>query len=246
MRDAKLIAALLPLANAFNRHYLRLRVRGTEYLRSGPALYVSNHNGGIAGPDLSCTLATLWNTLGPDAPIYAMAHDFAMKQFTPLGALLARFGAVRASPENARSILESGGQLLVYPGGDLDAYRSSAQRDEIVFGRRSGFVRLARATGVPIVPIVVHGAHRSAWVLSDGEHIARAIGLPSWGRLERFPIALALPWGVALGPWIPYFPLPFPITLAVLPPMTIGDESDDEARERVRAAMQRKLTELAR
>lgn len=247
MRDAKLIARLLPFANAFNERYLRLRVLGRENLTRDPALFVANHNGGIAGPDLSCTLATLWNELGADAPLYAMAHDFAMRQLTPLGHVLARFGAMRASPDNARRVLSAGGHVLVYPGGDLDAYRPSSRRNEIVLGNRSGFIRVARATGVPMVPIVAQGAHRSAWVLTDGERLARAIRLREWGRLERFPIALALPWGIALGPWIPYLPLPFPVTLAILPPMRVQqDETDDEARERVRSAMQAKLDELAR
>lgn len=247
VRDPRLIARVLPIANAFNRLYLRLRVSGEEHLRGGPTLFVANHNGGIAGPDLSCTLATLWNALGPEAPLYALAHDFAMRQVTAFGAVLGRFGAVRASPDNARRILGAGGHVLVYPGGDLDAYRASSRRDEIVFGKRNGFVRVARETGARIVPIVAHGAHRSAWVLSDGEELARRMRLRSWGRLERFPIALALPWGVALGPWAPYLPLPFPVTLSILPPTTIGEhEPDDDARERVRSAMQSALDELAR
>ena len=66
-RDPELIARLLPVARAFNANYLRLRVRGVENIPSGPALFVSNHNGGIAGPDLSCTLATLWHARGPEA-----------------------------------------------------------------------------------------------------------------------------------------------------------------------------------
>ena len=147
MRDPRLIARVLPIANAFNRLYLRLRVLGEEHLRGGPTLFVGNHNGGIAGPDLSCTLATLWNALGPETPLYALAHDFAMRQLTPLGRVLGRFGAVRASRDNARRILGAGGHLLVYPGGDLDAYRASSRRDEIVFGRRNGFVNIARETG---------------------------------------------------------------------------------------------------
>lgn len=245
-RDAELIARVLPIAKAFNEKYLRLRVRGIEHVGGAPAVFVSNHNGGIAGPDLACTLATLWDARGADAPIYALAHDFAMRQFTPLGMVLQRFGALRACPTNARRVLERGGQVLVYPGGDLDAYRTSDRRDEIVFGERSGFVRVAREARAPIVPIVVHGAHRSAWIVSDGEALARAINLPRWGRLERFPIAFALPWGLAVGPWTPYLPLPFAVTLQVLPPMYVGDgETDAEARERVRAAMQRALDCMA-
>ncbi len=245
-RDPELIARLLPVARAFNANYLRLRVRGVENIPSGPALFVSNHNGGIAGPDLSCTLATLWHARGPEAALYALAHDFAMRQFTPLGRVLQRFGAIRASPSNVRRVLARGAQALVYPGGDLDAYRTSDRRDEIIFGSRSGFVRAAREASAPIVPMVVHGAHRSALIVSDGEVLARAIGLPRWGRLERFPLAFALPWGVAFGPWTPYLPLPFPVTLEVLPAMYIGDETDDDGRERVRRAMQASLDRMAR
>jgi 1-acyl-sn-glycerol-3-phosphate acyltransferase len=245
-RDPRLIARVLPIVRAFNENYLHLCVRGIENVTSHPVLFVSNHNGGIAGPDLSCTLATLWDVRGPDAPIYALAHDFAMRQFTPLGAVLQRFGAIRASQQNALRVLAGGGQVLVYPGGDLDAYRRSDRRNEIVFGSRSGFVRVARDAAVPIVPIVVHGAHRNAWIMSDGEVLARAIGMPRWGRLERFPIALAMPWGIALGPWLPYLPLPFPVTLDILPAMYVEDEDDAVARERVRGVMQASLDRMAR
>lgn len=244
-RDPALIARLLPAVRAFNRRYLRLSVRGLERLPSGPALFVSNHNGGIAGPDLVCTLATLWDARGPEAPLHALAHDFAMRQLPPLGRALQRFGAVRACPENALRALACGGSVLVYPGGDLDAYRHSRRRDEIVFGDRSGFVRVARQASVPIVPIVVHGAHRSAFIFSEGETLARAMALPRWGRLERFPLALALPWIFAPGPWIPYLPLPFPITLEVLAPMQV-DGDDDVMREHVRVSMQRCLDALSR
>ncbi|MFZ6182806.1 lysophospholipid acyltransferase family protein [Nannocystis pusilla] len=246
-RDAGLIAAILPLVAGFNRHYLRLRVDGVEHLRRGPVLYVGNHNGGIAGPDLACTLGCLWNALGPESPLYALAHDFAMRHVRPVGAALQRFGAVRATPQNALRILRAGGQVLVYPGGDLEAYRHSRRRDEIVLGSRTGFVRVAQAAGVPIVPIVAHGAHSSAYIFSEGSAIARAIGLKRWARLERFPLALALPWGFAPGPWIPYLPLPFSVRLRVLPPIPAPSEADPATlREQVRSRMQGALDELAR
>jgi len=137
--------------------------------------------------------------------------------------------------------------VLVYPGGDLDAYRHARRRDEVVLGRRTGFVRVAQAAGVPIVPVVAHGAHRSAYIFSEGEAIARALDLKRWARLERFPLALALPRGLALGPWIPYLPLPFPIQLRLLPPIEAPAGADPEAiRGRVQAAMQAALDELAR
>ena len=246
-RDASLVAAVLPLARAFNRAWVRLRVDGLEHLPKSRALLVANHNGGIAGPDLACTFGTLWNHLGPEAPLYALAHDFAMKHVPALGAVLQRFGAVRASQRNAMRLIERDALCLVYPGGDLDAYRDSTRRDEVVLGHRTGFVRVAQQTGAPIVPIVAHGAHRSAWVLSDGETIARALRLQEWARVSRFPIALALPWGISLGPWTPWLPLPFSIRLRVLPPIEVAQDDDPATvREEVRTRMQAALNELSR
>ena len=245
-RDPRVIRALLPAFEAFARHYVRLERDGLEHVPTGPAMFVGNHNGGIAGPDLPCTLATLWRTRGCEAPLYALAHDFAMRQLTPLGRALQRLGAVRATPGNARRVLETGGQVLVYPGGDLDAYRASRDRDRVILGERTGFVRVAQATGAPIVPVVVQGAHRSAWIVSDGAALAAALRLPRWGRLARFPIALALPWGLGLGPWTPYLPLPFTMRLRVLPAITpAADDDPAEVREQVRARMQAALDDLA-
>jgi 1-acyl-sn-glycerol-3-phosphate acyltransferase len=245
-RDPELIAAILPFARLANERYLRLRIEGFDRLPSGPALYVGNHNGGIAGPDLCCTLATLWDARGPEAPLYALAHDFAMRQVEAFGAVIQRFGALRAAPGTALRALQSGAQVLVYPGGDLDAYRHASRRDEVILGPRTGFVRVAQAAGVPIVPIVAHGAHRSAYIFSEGEALARFLGLKRWARLERFPLAFSFPWGLTVGPWLPYMPLPFPIQLRALPPIEApADEDPAEIRERVRAAMQTALDDLA-
>lgn len=247
-RSPERIARLLPLARLLCRRYFRLRAEGLEHLAGvGPALFVGNHSNGVAGPEIPCTLLSLWETRGPEAPVYALAHDFAMRQFTPFGRLIQPFGGIRAAPENARRVLSSGGQLLVYPGGDLEAYRHYRRRDEIIFGPRTGFVRLAQEAGAPIVPVVAHGAHRSALIFTEGEEIARTLGLKRWARLERFPLALALPWGLAAGPWIPYLPLPFPVRLRFLPPVhVLPGEDPAEARERLRARMQAALDDMAR
>ena len=245
-RDPDLIASILPLVTVLSERYLRLRREGFDSIQRGPVLYVGNHNGGIAGPDVACTLGSLWEARGPEAPLYALAHDFAMRHFHPLGTLIQRFGALRARPENAVRALAAGAQVLCYPGGDLDAYRPARHRDTVVLGARTGFVRVAQAARVPIVPIVAHGAHRSAYILSEGAGIARLLRLKRWARIERFPIALALPWGLALGPWTPYLPLPFPIQLRMLPSMPApADEDPAVIGERVRAAMQTALDELA-
>ncbi len=244
-RDPELIARCLPLVGWYTRRYVRLHVEGLENITRDPALFVGNHNGGIFGPDLLCTLATLWSELGPEAPLYAMAHDFAMRQFTPLGRVLRRFGALRAHPDNARRVLSAGGQVLVYPGGDIDAYRSFRRRDQVVLGERVGFLRVARDAGVPIVPVVAQGAHRSALILYEGAGLARRVRMKRWARLERFPVAICLPWGLALGPWLPYLPLPFAVRLRFLPAVRVQPGASlGGSLARVRDSMQRALNDL--
>jgi 1-acyl-sn-glycerol-3-phosphate acyltransferase len=245
-RQPELIRRVLPGVRWYMRHYVRLRVEGLELLRCEPTLFVANHNGGIFGPDLVATLGVLWSSLGPSAPVYALAHDFAMKQLTPLGRVLQRFGALRAHPDNARRALRRGAQVLVYPGGDVEAYRHHSQRDRIMLGGRRGYLRLARELGVPIQPIVTQGAHRSALILAEGKRIARLTRLQAWARVQRFPVAVCLPWGVAVGPWLPYLPLPFALRMRVLPSTLVGqDENLEDAHARVTGAMQLALSELA-
>ncbi len=241
-RDPAVIEAILPAMELINRHWLHLRVEGTEHLRAAPVLYVGNHNGGVMGPDLSCTLATMWRALGPATPLYAMAHDFAMRHVRPLGRFLQSVGAMRADPANAERVLEAGHPVLAYPGGDLDAFRHFRDRNRIVFGPRTGFVRLAQRAHVPIVPVVAQGAHSSAVILHEGEWLARTLGLTRWSRLQRFPLALAFPWGFSAGPWVPYLPLPLPVRLRVLPPLEVPPDVEpsdirDEVVRRMQAAM---------
>ena len=77
--------------------------------------------------------------------------------------------------------------------------------------------------------------------------IARHLRLKQWARLERFPLALALPWGVAVGPWLPWLPLPFPIRLRFLSPRIVPADAEPNAvRDGLRAEMQSALDDMAR
>ncbi len=92
--------------------------------------------------------------------------------------------------------------------------------------------------------MVAAGAHRSAYIFWEGEWLARRLRMQTWARLERFPLALALPWGIAPGPWLPYLPLPLPfaVQLKILPPVHVSRREDvTRAGQRVQVMMQRAL-----
>lgn len=144
--------------------------------------------------------------------------------------------------------------MLVYPGGDIDSWRAQRDRDKVVFGPRRGYIRLALREAVPIVPVISAGAHDTWYVLSDGRWLAKLLRVDRKLRLKAWPIVLSVPWGLTIGPPLPYLPLRTRIDQEVLEPMHFertGEEAaaDDEYVEschrRVHGAMQRTLTRLA-
>jgi 1-acyl-sn-glycerol-3-phosphate acyltransferase len=167
-------------------------------------LLVGNHSGGIYMPDVAALFAAWVRRFGPDRPLRPLGFDLPFS-VPGLGALLPRLGAVRAHPATAHALLARGECVLVYPGGDRDDYRTWRARHRIDLDHRTGFIRLALRTGVPLVPVVCHGSHETLVVVSRGDRIAKALRLDRLMRVKVFPIILA-PAGVAPG-WLPYLPL---------------------------------------
>lgn len=250
-RDPEFIRKALPFLQPLFERYHQLEVTGFEHVPTGPALVVGNHNGGIMSPDMFGLMVAFWRERGADEPAYGLMHDLPGR-IPVLGATMARLGAVAAGHEVGQRLLARGAKVLVYPGGDLDAFKPWTRRHEVVFGERKGFIRLALRARVPIVPVVSVGAHEAWHVLTDGVDIARRLGLKELLRIEAVPIALALPWGLLVGP-MGYWPLPVRIRIRVLPPIAwpeLGeDAADDDAvvsrcRAEVLGAMQGALDEL--
>jgi len=69
------------------------------------------------------------------------------------------------------------------------------RRDDALLAGRTGFIKLAIRTGVPIVPISTVGGPDSMPVLATGKRFAKLLALDRVARLKMFPIALQLPWG---------------------------------------------------
>ncbi len=227
-------------------------VDGWERLPPAPALVVGNHSGGTSVPD-SFGLGYAWTQQhGQRRPLMALGHDMLFRIGGPIGRTVARFGTLRASPDMGRRILaEHGRDLLVYPGGDQDTWRSFAERHRVQFAGRKGFARLALQTGVPVVPFAHCGSHQSFVVLTNGARVAKLLGIHKAFRAEVFPVHLSLPWGLAVGPW-PHLPVPvrfrFRVGEPVHPPRDV-DPADPHAiaalDEAVRASLQDALDALA-
>lgn len=237
-----------PLARRFDAE-----VRGLDHFDIGQALVVGNHNGGTLVPDTFIFGDAVAERFGPEAVPYGLAHEIGLA--LPLvGELLSRLGAVRACHENAARIFEAGHKVMVYPGGDVDAFRPYRNRNRIEFDGRRGYVRLALRSGVPILPLVAAGAHEGFVVLSDGRRLAKALGIDKRFRVKVMPVTLSVPWGLTVGPIPPYWPLRGRMVIELLPPIAFEREGEAAAADEayvthcdrvVRTKMQRALSSLA-
>jgi 1-acyl-sn-glycerol-3-phosphate acyltransferase len=253
-RDPAFICRVMPLLELLYDHYFSCETELECEIDARPMLAVANHNGMSGTPDMFCHMVAFWRRYGAERRAYGLMHDIP---FTVpwAGPWLNACGAVAANPHNAARALRSGGQVLVFPGGDIDACKPYRERYTIQFAGRRGFVRTAIREQVDVLPIVSAGAHSSLWLWSDGRAIADALGLPTsrW-RSNVFPIGFALPWGIIFGNPIPHLPPPVKIHTRVgrpialdLPPEAADDrEAVDAAYTKVVGVMQDMLDELRR
>jgi 1-acyl-sn-glycerol-3-phosphate acyltransferase len=249
-RDPGFIARHRALVRSLTA-YFSPEVRGMENVpKTGPVLVVGNHNCVFYMPDVWVTALALVDRRGLDHPAYALAYDLLFA-LPVVGPTLRRFGALPARPESALAALAEGAAVVVYPGGDWESCRPWRDRNTVDFGGRTGFVRLALQTGVPIVPVVAHGSHDAVIVASRGEHFARALGLGGL-RIKVFPIMVGPPFGLDTF-LTPPLPLPSAVTVEFLPPMHFecpggspGSHEIEAASAEVTAAMQQALDRLSR
>ncbi len=251
-RDEEAIGLFYRLLHRPLERWFRPEVRGLETIPDGAALYVANHSGGIITPDSFLFGAALYRARGPEFLPYGLGHEVAL-HYPIAHQLIVPLGAVRASHENAARLFAADKKVIVYPGGDLEDMRPFRHRKRVVFGGRTGYMRLALRHGVPVVPVVSAGGHETFYVVDDGRWLAKILHTDQLFRSKVWPIALSIPWGLTVGV-VPYY-VPFPswVLMEALPPLRFersGPEAaadEDYVRacaDRVEAAMQDALERL--
>jgi 1-acyl-sn-glycerol-3-phosphate acyltransferase len=234
------------------KKYFRAEVRGSEHIPAvGGALLVSNHSGGQFSLDVPILGVEYYDKFGYDRPIRTLAHDFLFSG--PVADVLQRLGIVRANRKNADEALRSGHVVVVFPGGDYDACRPTSEQHLIDFNGRTGYVRTAIETGVPIVPAVSIGGQENQLYLTRGLGLAERLGrIAKAARLKTIPVSIGLPFGFSLGGLLPpNLPLPTKIVTQILEPIDVtarfGVDPDIVAVDaHVRGVMQDALSELSR
>jgi 1-acyl-sn-glycerol-3-phosphate acyltransferase len=247
--DPDYIRHTMPLLKLVFGTYFRGEVRGLENIPAdGPALLVGNHSGGTMIADTFVFSQRFYEHFGPDRRFHQLAHSVAARM--PGLGLIRRYGTLVASHDNAKRAFRRGAPVLVYPGGDYETFRPSTHSDQIEFGGRKGFIKLALEEGVPIVPVVSIGGQETALFVTRGETAARVTGLAKFARIKVLPVSIGPPFGINLLDLPGRLPLPAKITIQVMPPVDLkerfGPEPDpEEVYEELTGEMQDALDDLS-
>jgi 1-acyl-sn-glycerol-3-phosphate acyltransferase len=224
-----LLRAQQPLYDLINKYYFRLEVDGWERVPEQTCLVIGVHSGGALTMD-AWTLVNAWHThYEGRRPLHGTAHDVLMAM-PGLGDYFRLTGVIAANRKSVSAALAKGEDVVVWPGGEVDAMRSWRQRDVATLGGRKGFVRQAIRSGVPIVPVATVGGHDTVFVLSEGKWLAnlaeRFGGLKTKLRGANVPVIAGFPFPLALEVLPAHLPLPAKIRTELLDPIHV--DSDPE------------------
>lgn len=239
-RDFDFIEKISPFLDGLYRHYFRCEFEGWENAPKQKALFVGNHNGLITFEVIMLFYAW-WKHFGPNKKALGLAHGIATDN--PLFSWICpKIGAMPAQPDLALRALDHGYSLMVYPGGEKEAFRPYKERRKVDFFGRKGFIRLALKAQVPLVPIISCGGQETYVILDRGEKLAEKLGLKEKYRLHGVPItyrSLFFMWCLASGAFtlLPLFlapaafasifvPLPAKMNFKMLPQIPVSDWVD--------------------
>ena len=224
-----LMRAQKPVWDVLCKYYFRLETSGWERLPEETSLLIGNHSGGSLTMDAWTFVYDWWRRFGTERVLHPTAHDVLMAA-PGLGDYFRQVGVIPASRPGVTAALSAGCDVIIWPGGDVDAMRNWRRRDEAVLGERKGFVRQAIRSGVPIVPVASIGGHDTAFVLSEGRWIAngldRVSGLKKKLRGVAMPIVLGVPFGLTIETIPTHLPLPAKIRTELLDPIHVDHDPE--------------------
>jgi 1-acyl-sn-glycerol-3-phosphate acyltransferase len=226
-----------PLLQFLFDKYFRVRLIGMENVpETGPALVVANHSGGL--PYDGAMMIHAFHRLHPaHRPLRPLVANFAFRS-RMMAPIMSRIGGVRASMENALSLLDRGQLVGVFPEGLRGVGKLYRERYRLSNFGRGGFVRLARQAQVPIVPVAIVGAEEIHPLLGRMTRLAKPLGLPYIPITPTFPL---------LGP-LGLLPVPTKWSIQIGPPIMVpsGDNSTEtlEIAETVRRRIDQMIAEL--
>jgi 1-acyl-sn-glycerol-3-phosphate acyltransferase len=229
----------------FIKFTFQLKVTGLENLpESQSVLFVSNHNVGALIESHSVLFITS-NRLPQNRFVLGFTHPsiFRLPIFKNYFEWI---GAVPATYEVAKEVLNTGHSLMIFPGGNQQALRPISQYKKNSFRDSHGWAKIALENNVPVIPITFKGSHFVNPIFFSGEWVSKLLIIPKLLGLKYASVSLAQ---IVLGLVFFFFTqsylisylvfilspiaiiIPFPVSMKIHPPRALNltqDALEDE------------------
>jgi 1-acyl-sn-glycerol-3-phosphate acyltransferase len=167
---------LFLVTGVLHRFYFRVECHGIDNLPPGPVMLVASHGSHVLSWDGAMILTACLLEADPPRLAHGMAEHRLM-ELPVLGTAARRIGAVDGRRDTCTELLHAGGVVLTFPEGVNALRRPFRERYRLRnFGQ--GFMHVALATGVPIVPVAIVGAEEEAPILANPRWLARLLRTP--------------------------------------------------------------------
>jgi 1-acyl-sn-glycerol-3-phosphate acyltransferase len=227
--------ARLPLATfRLWTQYFRFETEGFEVLGATEPSLIVGYHGGPWTFDLWMLAARMHDELGyfPRASWHPIWWRVPVLREAVTG-----LGGLPGAPTDSdvEEIKSRGEHLVVAPGGTREALQPFWSSHCVDFGHRRGYLRLALAHDLAIIPVVATGLDETFLGLNDGHALAERL----FGRAD-VPAWLALGLG---GIWPFALPFPAKIRQRIGEPIRL-DAGLEEAHTQVTGTLQSMLDDL--
>ena len=236
-----------PFGEFLYRRYWRVTCDGiTNVPAKGPVLIIGNHSGAI--PLDGAMIAMALELDHPHPRRLRFLYDRFVADMPFMGEFYDRLGAVVASYDNARKLLQRREAVGIFPEGVEGVAKGIRQRYEVQ-RFRSGFVRLSLELRVPIVPVAVVGAEETYPVIGKWKAaglFAKMLNVPYVPVTPFFPlfgvlgmVPLPTRWHIRFGP-----PLRFDhARTGAAPPRRVINELTEGVRRQIQGMVHALLAE---
>jgi len=195
------------VVNSMNASYELDQQPDFEFPKTGPLIIVANHPYGLLDP---CLLASYAGAQRRDLKVMTNSMLSAMPELHSHGILVNPFGGNAAAKSNiggmkmALKHLRAGGALLIFPSGEVSAYRPGKGIEEAPWTNHVGaLVRRTQATVLPVyfpgsnsslfhAAGIIHPRLRTGLILREfcqqrDSKVEMRVGMPiPFGKLRKF------------------------------------------------------------
>lgn len=176
-----------------------------------PTLYLAHPHGLFSmAPFLHWAVQlTSWPTYGHK--IHIAVHSIFFK-LPIVKELMESFGAIEATEEEIRRVLQKGESVALLTGGVEELNKTESGKMKIVLKKRKGFLRIARDLEIPIVPVLTFGENelfppiRGFWTEKVQGYLKRWFGIslpiPTWQSIENWFLLMKGPLDQKVVTWV--------------------------------------------